>query len=114
MDRDVHVSSIYAVDGVEHECSGGEMTMLARKVDAGTAVPPRAFMAVLRALRDVREMQRTGLSFEKARGVASLLFVPLLLRCAFACLEAEFAGKRAKVQGTPSTEDKNVDIRAEA
>jgi len=113
MDRDVQVSSIYAVCD-EDEGRDGETTMLARKVDAGTAVPPLAFMAVFRASRDVREMQRTGLSFEKARGVVSLLFVPLLLRCAFACLEAEFAGKRAKVQGTPSTEDKKEDMRDEA
>ena len=113
MDRDVQVSSVYAVCD-EDEGRDGEMTMLARKVDAGTAVPPLALMAAFRALRDVRDMQRTGLSFEKARGVASLLFVPLLLRCAFACLEAEFAGKRAKVQETPSTEDRKEDIRGEA
>jgi len=113
MDRDVQVSSVYAVCD-EDEGRDGEMTMLARKVDAGTAVPPLALMAAFRALRDVRDMQRTGLSFEKARGVASLLFVPLLLRCAFACLDAEFAGKRAKVQGTPNTADRKEDIRGEA
>ena len=113
MERDVQISSLYAVDVSEDECEGGEMTMLARKVDAGTACPPLAFMAVLRAFRDVREMHNTGLSFEKAKGMGSLLLV-LLLRCAFACLEAEFAGKRASVQGTPSTDDKNEDMWVEA
>jgi hypothetical protein len=112
-DRDVQVSSTYAADVSEGKCSGGETTILARKVDAGTAAPPLAIMAVLSALRDVLEIQRTGLSFEKVRGVRVWPLV-LLLRCAFACLEAEFAGNLASVQGTPSTEDKNEDMRVDA
>lgn len=87
--------------------------MLARKADAGTAVPPFAFMALLSAFTDILEMQRTGLSLENASGVEVLVLVAVE-RCALACLEVDVAGKRANVQGTPSTLDKNDEIVGQA
>lgn len=88
--------------------------MLARKLDAGTAVPPFAFITLFKAFTDILEMQSTGLSLEKASGVGDLVVLLGLERCALACLEADVAGKRARVQGTPSTEDRNDDIAGEA
>jgi hypothetical protein len=105
------LSSTYAVSVPGGKCGGCDITMLARKVDAGTACPPFAFIVALRALIDMREIHNTGLSFEKVKGVTSLLLLwVVLLKCGFECRDAEFAGKRAKVQGTPSTEDKKVDM----